>query len=99
MSAKHSAVEEYAQAFWACAESYRGSGRPSRLWVQETTGERPDAEDENGNVAYPFNGMGGEVIDGPFPTEYAAELELSRRIWMDDDGMLQWETNIPAARR
>ena len=47
--------------FYLCAEFYRGSGRASRSWIKEMD-ERPDTRDENGDIAYPFNGMGGQVI-------------------------------------
>lgn len=78
--------------FWGCAESYRGSGRPSRIWAIETTGPdtRPDDADENGHVAYPFNGMGGSVVTGPFPTEAEAEEAAYAQTYVDEDGYWHW---------
>lgn len=80
--------------YWGCAESYRGSGRPSRMWAVETVGAdvRPDDEDENGWVAYPFNGMGGSVVSGP----HASEAEAVEAVWGmieadPETGMLHWK--------
>lgn len=81
--------------WWGCSESYRGSGRPSRIWAQATDSADvlPDDEDENGDRAYPFNGMGGTVECGPFATEQAAEAAVSAMIETSDSGMLHWRDN------
>jgi len=78
--------------WWACAEVYPGSGRPSRTWVQKGVGvRRPDRADENGTeyVPYPFN-MNGCVIAGPFDTEREAEQAINNAICVDDDGLVYW---------
>ncbi len=80
------------QYWWACAESYSGSGRPSRVWAQatESADVRPDDADENGDRAYPFNGMGGEVISGPHSSEREAVNAVIDMI-DDDSGWLEWK--------
>jgi hypothetical protein len=85
-------VMEEDKMYWTCVETYSGSGRVSRMWVEENA-NRPDAwipcndnnecelmgrkgsacGDDNQHVPYPFNGMGGQVIAGPFPTMKEAE--------------------------
>lgn len=58
--------------FYLCCERYTGSRRASRTWIIEAE-ERPDTPDENNEVAYPFNGIGGEVVRG-FGTSFAADM-------------------------
>lgn len=84
--------------FWACAESYSGSGRPSRTWAEETAGPdvRPDRDQPFGEAgecgpAYPFNGMGGFVHSGPYATEAEATAALDAAIEESEDGWLNWK--------
>ena len=60
--------------FYLCAEFYRGTGRLSRSWIEEAD-ERPDTPDDDGYVAYPFNGMGGQVISEHGTMQAAREAE------------------------
>ena len=84
--------------WWACAESYPASGRPSRLWAQWTGGPdiRPDddvddADHAGAGPAYPFNGMGGSVVAGPFATRQEAEAANAAAVHVDSAGYLQWK--------
>ena len=72
--------------YWGCAESYPGSGRPSRVWAEATDGIRPDEGEP-----YPFNGMGGEVITGPFNTPLEAVGSVLDMIETAENGMLYWK--------
>lgn len=80
------------KVFWACGEAYSGSGRPSRTWVEatESVGDRPDTADEEGDRPYPFNGMGGFVLDGPFHTEAEAESYCSDSVEATETGFDHW---------
>lgn len=80
------------QYWWGCAESHSGSGRPSRVWAEATNSPdvRPDTPDVEGNVPYPFNGMGGFVEAGPFASEQEAIEAVDAMIYSDSAGYLQW---------
>ena len=67
--------------FYLCAEFYRGTGRLSRTWIVEAS-ERPDAPDENGDIAYPYNGMGGAVVSEHEALDAAREAEAA----LQDEG-------------
>jgi len=49
--------------FWVCYGEFKGSRRFRRTWIVEADSS-PDEPDENGERAYPFNGMGGYVWHG-----------------------------------
>lgn len=89
--------------YWACAENFPGTGRPSRTWVQAApTGTRPgDKETCPGypeclcggkpHIPYPFNGMGGFVVAGPYFRKEDAGLALDVRVRTDSRGCLHWK--------
>lgn len=74
--------------FWLCTESYRGTGRLSRSWIEKSD-ERPDKAEPcqgvdcycQGNwrahVSYPFNDMGGRVESGHDTLEEAKQAEVA----------------------
>lgn len=99
--------EDEMKAFWwGCAESFSGTGRPARVWAEATEAAdiRPDGvrvvdgqpdmltapaiED----APYPFNGMGGQVLTGPFATANEAEQAVMEMIETDErTGALYWK--------
>ncbi len=68
--------------FWLCYEEHWGSNRLFRTWVVEAD-DAPDKPDENGERAYPFNGMGGYVA-GWYDTEEEA-YEADYILWGEED--------------
>ena len=80
-------LEEYnacfAHMFYVCGERYNsGTGRLSRTWIMDHNPLDEDGGD--GKAPYPFNGMGGVIVAGPFDTEDAAK-DAEDKAWDSND--------------
>lgn len=77
--------------WWLCVETYQASGRPSRFWTEsgEQSPDAPVLYDGQEFTPYPFNGMGGRVVDA-YGSKAEAMAAADELILVDEQGFVQW---------